>query len=758
MPYVQYPLGKERTDHKTVERHVIDNLSVHDKSGKLIVTGRAMFTADHWTGQKYFAAPVLSTVSHANIKSIDFSEAKKLPGVIDVVTASDVPCWSNHVDCWGQAFAGVIADNWYTALRAVNLVKVEYEELPSIFDPDEAIENDGKADAVLVGNNPDSNLKVLRSVERGDLAEGFAQCDWIMDIEYPWTTSYAHNELEAHQSLAWWVGDDVYAYSGTQNVYGTKNAIVSAFKMPENRCHVYSPFNCGGFGGKTGEWGIVEACSMSKKVGGHPVLYKNTRQSNNTSIYRHFSVKSKMKVGGTNDGKILAWDAQYYSNDGYLYCPAEDVLFGIQNTWDVPNAHYQITGVLTNTPKRKYWRDVGDPPGAHNTETALDKIAYKLGMNPLDLRLKNVNPVDTIAKEGAATHWGSFEITNLLNYAAEWSDYRNKYHLPATKTVDDIYHNGDKRMHGIAISSHMDSHGYSSGVGLGAIIKAHSDGTFHVITGSARGCAGGTTVCCTVTAEVLGAKDEDVILGAWANTDVGMNAGNQSGSKHTCSIASAFFNAAMEMKWKMYDLALKKAPFNAIAGITKADLESIDSVIYYKKDHSISLPFSKVGLGNCTASTAEGYNGTNSNVTNDLQNLLGQRNGGAWREKKNDKGETYIHIDDPVRTNGQSSAVCEVAVDTATGEVEILNYYLVVDSGCSIFKQGVIRELGTATELVHSTTLFFGDIYDEATGANISSLYTEAQFPTYLDFDFSTHHFTDYQSEDAGGPFGCHGI
>ena len=78
------------------------------------------------------------------------------------------------------------------------------------------------------------------------------------------------------------------------------------------RCDHY-PFNCGGFGGKTGEWGIVEACSMSKKVGGHPVLYKNTRQSNNTSIYRHFSVKSKMKVGGTNDGKILAWDAQFYS-------------------------------------------------------------------------------------------------------------------------------------------------------------------------------------------------------------------------------------------------------------------------------------------------------------------------------------------------------------------------------------------------------------------------------------------------------------
>ncbi len=768
MPYVQYPLGKERTDHKTVKRYVIDNLNVHDKSGKWIVTGRAEFAADHFTGHKLFSAPILSTIAHGNVKSIDLSEAEKIAGYKGFLTQQEVPGWRNAAwDCdvvqWGQPIGAVIADNWYTALRCINVIKVEYDVHDAVIDPDDALEAYEKGeDYPWAGIVKDTNVHSRTNVVRGDVEAGIAKGDYQWDFEYPWTVTYAHQELEAHQSTAWWIGEDLYIYTGTQDPYSTLSSVAPSWGLPRHRCHIYSRFNCGGFGGKTADWGANAAAAASKKMGGYPVLFKNTRQSNGTGRQRSFSMRSKQRVGVMKDGTITGWESIMYCDEGMNSgTPCGDGIFGVQKTWNVMDAHYQVIGITTNTPSRYYWRDVADPPGGKNHETTLDKIAYKLGLNPLDVRLKNVNPEDIKAVEAGyygSLPWGSFAIKELLNYVADWSDYRKKYHTPATKTVDDIYHNGDKRMHGIAISGHLDSHGGGFAAARGAMIKAFQDGTFHVLTGSARGTAGGTTVCCTVTAEVLGAKDEDVILGDWSNTDTGLNPGVQASSSHTISITSAFYNAAMEMKWKMFNIALTKAPFNQIEGITMDDLESYESVIYYKKDHSKSLPFSAVGLGNNLAASAGGYDTNNPNNQNALQKLLGQRAGGAWKDKSTQDGKPYIKVGDRLLANGQSAGVLELAVDPENGETEFINYYLAVDTGATIFKQGALREIGAATELIHSQGFYFGDIYDEATGADISSLYTEAQFPTYMDMDFSKHHFTDYQSEDAGGCLGCHGI
>jgi CO/xanthine dehydrogenase Mo-binding subunit len=757
-------------DKKTIKRNVVDNPAVHDKSGKWIMTGRAEFAADHFTGHKYFGVAKLATVMHAKIKSVDFSEALKIPGVIDVVTVDEVPTWSDHVLWYGKEVAGVIADNWYTAIRATEAIKVEYDVLPAMFDPDVAIAEDGKDGTANVGLIDGTNLHQRTAVVRGGgAAEGFKNVDWDFTFEYPWTTSYAHNELEAHQSIGWWIGDEAYLYTGTQDPYSTRTSVAPQFGLPAHKCHVYSRFNCGGFGGKTDDWGSYAALAMSKKVGGYPVLFKNTRYSNVLTRQRSFSIKSKIRLGGTKDGKITALDAVFYANEGAnTGAPVGDCIFGLQKTWNIPHADIKCIGVLTNAPKRYYWRDVADPPGGYNTESALEKCAYKLGMNPLDFRLKNVNPCDVQppAAEGGwygAHPWGSFVIKELLEATAEWSDYRKKFHLPATKKVKDIYPNEFKEYadwyHGIALTAHLDSHGGSFAAARGGMLKANADGTFQVITGSARGTAGGTTVCCTTVAEVLGARDEDVLLGDWANTDTGLNPGVQASSSHTISISSAFYNAAMEMKYKMTVMALNNAAMKKV-GATKDDLEFANSTVYFHKGKAdeVAIPFASLGLGTNTAASAGGADGTGSSVQNDLQKLLGQRAGGAWKSKFNEKGEEYIKKGDKVLANGQSGACLELAIDPETGVTEFLNYFLVVDTGCTMFKQGALREIGAATELIHSQGYYFGDVYDEETGADISTIYTEAQFPTYMDMDFSTHHFADYQSEDASGTFGCHGI
>jgi len=748
---------------KLSDYKVLRNPAIHDQSIMKILTGKADFAADHFAGHKFFGAIKFATIAHGEVTSVDVSEALKLPGVKAVITADDCPVWNKTITWYGQEVAGVVADNWYTALRALPLIKVAYKEAAASVDPDYAMQEG----APLTGILPNSNIgtagvcfRDAKSDKRSTAAANnvfdpstFNECDVVKEYTFGWTTTYPHNELEAHQTTAWWVGDDLYYYTGCQDITSNKATVANALGMALNKVHAVTHFNCGGFGGKTSDILAPAAAVMSKKIGGYPVLCKNTRQLNSLNRGHNFPTRSRIKFGVKKDGKnykFHACDAEFWSDGGVnSFSPVGNVFFGLQKTYIIPNISLVAYRIQTNTPTRGYWRCVNDPCGAMNYDSAIDKLAYDLGIDPYDLRMNNLGSQALPDQDVPTMYWGSFPIKEELELAAQKSDYKKKFKLtPKSQKVDDIYHNGDMRWYGISITGHEDSHGSSSGSGRGGIIKAQTDGTFLVNTGSARGCSGGTTVCCNVAAETLGAKPEDVKLGEWGNTDVGLNAGIQAGSSHTISISSAYYNAALEMRYKIFQVALTKAPFKGVA-TSVDDLYAEDSVVYLKKDKSVSATFKALNWGNNIAASGQGWTVGAAGTVDEI----GRRNGGAWRSVGN-----YIKPGQAVYTYGSAAAATEVAVDEETGEVEILHIWNIVDTGCTMFKNGTLKEIGCGAEAFHNQAFFYNTVYDPNTGAVISTNYTEAMFPTYMDMKTENHDLIDYESMDAGGPFGCHGI
>ncbi len=724
------------------ELNVIGKLENHDQTAMQVVTGQADFAADRLPMRKWYGAAKLATIMRGKVKSIDASAALKEPGVKAVVTAKDVPIWSEDIFSWGQEVAGVIADNWYTAVRATELIKVEYEVQVGVFDPDEAI----KSGAPLTGIRPDSNFRLATNLKRGDGGQsGLAKADVVVDSVTGWSTTYAHNELEAHQSIAWWVGDDVYIWIPSQHIHGAKNAIVNALGMPANKVHAFTHFTGGGHGGKTGENSGTISAVMSKAVNGYPVLFINSRHDNMCTRGRQFAVRSQIKIGAKSDGTFTGVDAQFFGDGGRnANAPIGNAHFGLKNTYTIPDANFQVTIINTNSPTRGYWRCVNDPPGAQSYDVAIDKLADKLNMDPYQLRMKNMRDETVPDQDSPNRYWGGMATKQWFEWLYQASGYASKWHKPGTKTL------ADGRLHGIAITGHFDSHGSVGGGSRGGIVTMTPDGRCLVNVGGARGCSGGPTMCCHVVAEVMGMKYEDVRLGEWGNTDVSLDAGIQAGSGFTGGAGSAFHNAAMDLRNKIFAAAITKTGFKEITGITTADLEAKNSEIIYKKDPTKKLTYRQAMSGTPpTAGSAAGWNAAGAGGVG----ADGLGIGGAQR----DKGD-YIKVGQPLNANGGSAACAEVAVDPETGEVEVLGYWNAVDTGRTIFKQGTLKEMGSGVELQLCQGLYYGDVYDSATGAVISSLYTESMFPTFMDFKTERFAMKDIESDDVGGPFGAHGI
>jgi CO/xanthine dehydrogenase Mo-binding subunit len=699
-----------------------------DQYGAWIVTGKMDYAGDRMAGRKLFGAIKASTIAHGSVKSIDATKALAEPGVKAVITWKECPFWMQSIYQWGQEVAGVVADSWDTAVRATTLIDVTYDVSPTVFDPDEAM----KPTSPLAGPRPDANMVATTTLKRGDVAAGMQAAEVQLSTVQPWTTTYQHNCLEPHQSVAWWIGDDVYIWGPSQNTFAAKNAVVNGLNMPSNKVHFFTHGTGGALGDKTGNPSGGPAACMSKAVNGAPVYLLYSRHDNMLFNTRMFSVRSNINWGAKKDGTIVAVDATYYGNNGRnAGAPVGNAHFGLKNTYTIPNASMIVNTVVTNQPQRGYYRCVNDPPGCFNSDMALYKLAEKLGMDPWAVIQKNLRAGDAPDQDVTpARFWGGNGVVECLNKVYTESGYASKYHAPGTKTM------ADGRMHGIAIVGHVDSHGGVNGSTRGALVTMCADGTALTNMGGSRATAGAPTTMVHITAEMLGMKYADVRSGEWGNTDVGLDAGGQNGSGFTGGAGGAFYSAALDLKNKLFAVALKKAPFATIAGITIADLDAKDSSVFLKSDPTKTITYRALMSG---TPPQAGY-------------------GVGWVSTLRSHTVGTGKIGDVCNTNGMCAAVAEVAVDTETGEVEVLGDWNCVDTGRTINYTNTMNELHSGCELHTAHALFAGDVYDPATGACISSQYTESMLPTFKDMKTERFYPSFVESDDAAGPYGAHGI
>jgi len=556
------------------------------QDGRDKVTGSARYSADVSVTGQLHGAFRFAGVSHAIIKRIDTSKAKALPGVVAVITQADVPgalyggfvqdrtlFASDRVRWEGEAIAAVAATSAAIARQAAALIEVELEILPAIVDLEEAIAPGAALihpDWASYSADPNidrkDNVGSRSTVVKGDAAAALARAPHVIKERY--ITDGAHAvPIEPRSVLAEWHGDQVTIHSSTQVPFSARSHVAGTLGIPENRVRIIVPILGGGFGGKC-EGHIEPHVAALARAARRPVRVVYDRRAEMIgSDHRRERMVIDLETGVADDGTLLARRARVLVDNG-AYCQDEPYLTQMAAMFAVGPyriADVEVEGLVayTNTQPTGSVRGPTAPQVCWALEQHLDVIAASLGLDPVELRRRNIivegdeGPTRQIFEANGAKE--------ALEKAAELVGWGKE--LP----------DGE----GIGISC-----GWwpNFPMASGAYVKINKDGSGTIITG-AQECGTGAVMALPILAgEVLGMPPEDFRI-LYQDTDAGPQDGGASGSQTTFNNGRAVVAAANEIRDQLLALAAERLE------IAEADLELADSSVRVKgsPERSVSI-------------------------------------------------------------------------------------------------------------------------------------------------------------------------
>src|SRR3984957_11096527 len=514
------------------------------------VTGRAMYGADYKLPGMLYGKVLRSPHAHARIRSIDTSAAEKLPGVKAVVTSKDLPNQKFDyigpervaVNFWhvtrnimarekalyeARAIAAFAAISASIAEEAASLIKIDYEVLPHVIDVGEAMKPDAPLvfeDMITRGVEPaptkPSNISKRLEFAVGDGEAGFRQADVVIEKEFK-TAAVHQAYIEPHACLARCDADgQTEIWSSSQGHFQMRALTAQVLQKPVGDIRVYPAEIGGGFGGKTVTY-LEPVATMLSMKSGSPVRLMMARED----VFRATGPTSGssmwVKIGVTKDGKILAGDGVFKFQAGAF--PGSPVMNGCLCAfapYDIPNQRSVGYDVVSNRPKAAAYRAPGSPISAFAVESVLDMCAQKIGMDPLELRLKNASKIGTPTIFGPKhAHDGYVQtLEALMNHPA----YKVKL--------------GPNQGRGVASGYWFNGGGDSS-----ATIQVNSDGTVLVATGSPD-IGGSRASMAIMAAETLGV-DYGVVRAIVADTGSVGYTHVTGGSRVTFATGTAVVNA-----------------------------------------------------------------------------------------------------------------------------------------------------------------------------------------------------------------------
>jgi 4-hydroxybenzoyl-CoA reductase subunit alpha len=504
------PDERDQSRDLAVVGHGVTRADAPDK-----VSGRAVYTSDIRLPGMVFGKILTSPIPHGRILGIDTSRARELPGVLDVITGADVPdvaygvsparhdeyvLAKDRVRYVGDEVAAVVALDEETAERALRLIRVEYEELPAVFDAEEAL----KEGAPLIHpENPRFARNINTHVEWhfGDVEAGFAEADHIRRERFVGNRTF-QAPIEPHASLARWErhGDRLTLWSATQTPHYLQRMISLTLGIPMGKIRVIKPSVGGGFGVKA-ETTPLDFCAVlfAKRLG-LPVMMRYDRRE----MFYHFRGRHKqymdLKVGVKKDGTITAVESRILLDGGaytsYGVITAYYAGSMVPTLYKIPNYKYDGYRMYTNLPACGAMRGHGVPQPRFAFESILDMIADDLGLDPFQIRIVNAMEPDT--RTCNALDIGSCEFRATLDgarTASQWS--RKKGRLPRGKGI------------GVGCGGFVSGAGYpiyrSDFPHSNAILRVHEDGravTLHIAAAEIG--QGSDTVLSQIAAEELG--------------------------------------------------------------------------------------------------------------------------------------------------------------------------------------------------------------------------------------------------------------
>ena len=581
----------------------------HDGADK--VTGRALYGADFDTAGLLHGKILRSPHAHARIKSIDTSAAEALPGVAAVVTNADFQSDSDAmVDLgegatslkWlrdnvlasdkalykGHAIAGVAASNAHVAEEAVELIEVDYEILPPVVTVEDAmaagapiLHDDLKTEELGEQTDQVSNVAQHFQHKKGDTAAGFAEADVVVEREYRAKTVH-QGYIEPHNATALWNTDGrLLIWCSTQGAFTVRDAMAQLLEMPVSQIRVTPMEIGGGFGGKIPVYLEPVAALLSRKTG-QAVKILMSRADTFEASGPTCGSWSRVKIGAKDDGTITAAEVELAFEAGaYPGSPVGAGAMCALAAYDIENGTVDGYDVVVNKPKTAAYRAPGAPNAAFAVEQAVDELAEKIGMDPLDIRLKNA------AKEGTRRVDGpTFNRVGLVETLEAMKSHPH-YSAPL----------GENQGRGVAIGFWFNI-GFDSAVNL----AVNADGTVALTEGSTD--IGGTRASIAMqAAEVLGIPAEDIRPSVVDTDSIGYTAVT-GGSRTTFATGWAAYEAAQDVKAQMIERA---------ASIWDVEVDSVQmdgGVISSKSDPELSMTFAE--LAGQLGSSGGGISGTAS--------------------------------------------------------------------------------------------------------------------------------------------------
>ena len=670
-----------------------------------LITGEGRYVDDVQLPRMCYAAILRSPYAHARIRNIDASKALQTPGVVTVITGKDIlgkigplPCAAhpvpemkmpthyalavNKVYFVGHPVAVVVAEDRYLARDALDLIEVDYEELPPVTDPQKALQ----PDAPIIHEDLGTNLAFEWKIEGGDVDAAFAQAEVIVRQEFV-NQRLIPVPMEPRCVLAEWDAGNrlLTIWTSTQIPHLVRSLVAGMLNLPENHVRVIAPDVGGGFGQKLQVYVEEALMGYLAMTLDRPVKWTETRRENFMASIQGRDQIGVMELALKRDGTILGLRYEVIADMGAYYqllTPAIPTLTGLMlcGAYKIPAVRMTKKAVFTNKMCTDAYRGAGRPEATFLLERMMDLAAKELGIDPVEIRRKNFIPPDAFpytTPHGITYDSGNYEAA--LNRALELVEYEKwrKEQQEARK---------QGRYIGIGISSYVEicgmgpSKAMPAGGWESATVRVEPSGKVIVLTGAHPHGQGEETSFTQIVAEELGVAPEDVMVihGDTEKVQYGIGI---FGSRGLAVGGTAVYMAAQRVKEK----ARKIAAF--LLNVSEAEVESRDGTFVNRNDPSKFVTWQQIAQA--------AYDP--KNYPPDMEPGLVAT---AFYEPSNFTFPSGTHI-----------CVCEV--DIETGEVKILRYVAVDDCG------KVVNPLLVEGQIIGGIVQAFGQammercVYDE---------------------------------------------
>ncbi|ANS48796.1 xanthine dehydrogenase molybdenum-binding subunit [Bacillus thuringiensis] len=674
--------------------HIIGK-SITRKEAMEKVTGRAKYIDDENETGILHVKLLTSEYAHAYIESIDTSEAWKISGVRNIVTGRDYPylVGSSIVDrpplafekvrYFGEPVAMVIADSESAAQRAVFSIHVTYKEIPVVNSPIQAYQNNAPLVHERLGEyriieeakpEPNTNIATRTKVRKGDIKNGFNQSDVIVEESFSFSQS-DHAAMETRCTKVEIKSNGVVLVTSTsQAPFEIRKQLSEAFGIDEGNIHVSVPLVGGAYGGKIMVQLEILSYIASKAVGGRKVKLRNSREEDFITSPVHIGLQAKVKLGCTKEG-ILKSAEFLFLFDGGAYADRAVVVSkaaGLDCTGPYSIEHVECDSLCmyTNHPYATAFRGFGHSEYTFVVERTIDIMANKLGMCPLEFRLKNaIKPGDMTPTQVPVTRSNMGNPKQCLERLKKLINWNKGQYIQIS----------DRKVRAKGIAFAWKNSTTPPDAGAGAVITFNENGSVNIHCGAVEIGTGTKTVLAQMVAEKMQLKMEDIHIKMEVDTQVAPKHWKTAASRTTYLVGNAVLAATEDI------ISQLKKSASILLGYPIESLEIANKQVYVKESPGLSIEIAHIALG---------YVSSNGQVIN--KQIIGR---GAY---------TFEGITEPDKETGKgkpgpewgiAAQAVEVEFDTQDYTYKLIRAFSVIDAG------KVLNLKGAETQIIGAMSM-----------------------------------------------------